>query len=139
MTDVQLVGLFAVAVPLGLVVLATWVAPKRRAVGLTIAGSAMLLWAVALVPFVGLLAFERYDMGEHALVCERSDSSYYPSHWSWLPPGAVCEYPSGDVGPTYWRIPVALSLLATPALAFVVMWPRRFVRRSDGTHLELQA
>jgi hypothetical protein len=47
-----------------------------------------------------------------------------------VPPGQVCEYPSGDVGPTYWRIPAALALGAIPVVTIAV-WPRRRPAKSE--------
>ena len=78
---------------------------------------AFVMWVLATVPFVGLLAFEREETGlESSLTCPlpNEDSTGAPSHWSWVPPGIVCEYPHGDEGPGYWRLPVVLALIGIP-------------------------
>ena len=40
------------------------------------------------------------------------------------PTGTVCDYPTGDVGPTYWRIPAAAAIVGLPGV-WVAAWPLR--------------
>jgi hypothetical protein len=96
-----------------------WFIPVKLVRGF-LAFLAMTLWFACFFAFAGLLTFESID----SATCPIEDSVYASSHWSWVPPGAVCEYPAGDAGPTYWRIPALLMLAAIPPLA-VVAWPRR--------------
>jgi hypothetical protein len=103
-----------------------WRSPSRRT--RTTAGVlAILFWCTATVAFLGLLAVEAGDSGSGMFGCAAPSGQSAeppPSRWSWLPPGEVCEYASGDVDPTYWRIPAAVALLACPLIA-AAFWPRR--------------
>jgi hypothetical protein len=95
---------------------------------------ALGLWLVAIVAFVGLLHLERgpYAGADVCHALPGGDDSAFPrTHFEWLPaPGAVCEYPSGDVGPTLWRGAVAVVLAGLP-LTVAALTLRR--RRELGT------
>jgi hypothetical protein len=96
--------------------------------------AAILLNVAAAVGFIGLLALE-HDSPFESTACPipRADSDYAPSHFSWIPPGRVCDYPTGDVGPTYWRIPAAIAIVGLPG-AWVALWPLR--RRAEDELLD---
>jgi hypothetical protein len=90
-------------------------------------GIAIVLWGIGCLAFVSVLAIERSDVSRYGSIsCPISgaDSAYAPSHWSNVPPGEVCEYPSGNAGPGYGRVAIAAGLIALP-LAALVGWPRR--------------
>jgi hypothetical protein len=121
----KLLGLLLIATVVGLAYLA-WRTPSPRARG-TFAAAAILLWFVACIAFATLLGFEMVATGGTPATCTGhhvDDSDGAPSRWSWLPPGQVCEYPSGDSGPTYWRIPALAVLLVLPPFA-AAKWPTR--------------
>jgi hypothetical protein len=102
--------------------------------------TAFVVWIGSLLLFAGLLTLERTDIGTSSLTCPASgtDSTYYPSHWSWIPPGEVCERPTGDVGPTALRIPFAGALFVIPVVA-VLAWPRRPRRPSEDDRTSVAA
>ncbi len=79
------------------------------------------VWVLAVFAFISLLAFENSQVGPHDLSCpvQGQDSVYADSHWSWFPPGAVCEFDHGDEGPSWWRVAVIAALLAVPAAVVV--------------------
>ncbi len=90
-------------------------------------GIAIVSWVVALFAFLGLLALESADTsstGSIACPVATASSELAPGRWSNFPPGEVCEYASGDVGPTYWRVPAALLLVVVP-IGVVAMGLRR--------------
>ena len=120
----KFVGLLVVAIAAHLAFLAWWIPTKS--VRVFLAATAAILWFVSCFAFVGLLAYEAIESSGSSMHCPvgNDNSEFVPAHWSWAPPGVVCEYPSGDVGPTYWRIPAALVLAVIPPLA-VAAWPRR--------------
>ena len=113
-TLVKALGLLIIGLSAASAALALGV-PNRPA-RIVCAVHAAVLWTLALLAFSGLLAVERSSVGTESFLCPvpGQDSSYVSSHWSWIPPGEVCEYASGDVGPTYWRIPAAMLLVAIP-------------------------
>lgn len=113
-----LVGLFLIVVVIDLLVLA-WYIPTK-AVRALLATLAITLWFACSFAFVGLLTFEYIA----TTACPIDDSVSAPGHWSWVPPGIVCEYPAGDAGPSYWRIPALVMLAAIPPIG-VAAWPRR--------------
>jgi hypothetical protein len=90
-------------------------------------GMAILLWAIGCFAFIAVLAVEHSDVsrfGSISCPVSSADSTYAPSHWSSVPPGEVCEYAAGDVGPGYWRVVTAVGLIVLP-LSAIVAWPRR--------------
>ncbi len=115
-----------------LLMLASLAARGKERVALGVAAVALIV--VAAVAFIGLLALERDD-GSLITSCAipTSDSDYAPSHWTWVPPGKVCDYTTGDVGPTYWRLPAAIAIVAFPGV-WVLLWPRR--RRDTDAPLD---
>jgi hypothetical protein len=127
-------GLVVIGVSLALVVLASRVA--NRWMRLIFAVAAGAIWLLSLFAFVGLLALEDFDVGPAAFLCPvpGQDSNYAPSHFSWIPPGEVCDFPSGDLGPTYWRIPAALALVAIPAAPFWVLPRKQRPSPTPGVH-----
>ncbi|HTL85382.1 MAG TPA: hypothetical protein VL856_09375 [Acidimicrobiia bacterium] len=127
-------GFIILVIPLAIVASLT----RRPIVRFVSAVAAVTLWASASLAFVGLLAIEHSDISVQAsLSCpvKNNDSEFVPSHWSYLPPGVVCEYPLGEVGPTYWRIPAAVVLIAVP-ISFVVFRPLRRRRSTEAIYLE---
>ena len=118
-------GLVLIGSVVVLIALAWWM--PLRSVRILLAVTAAVLWVIALLAFLGVLALESIDTGPASMGCPLpggDDSAVAASHWSWVPPGEVCEYPSGEVGPSYWRIPAAIALLAIPA-GTTSAWPRR--------------
>ena len=109
--------------------------PLRR----MLIASAVAGWIVALFGFVLLLAVESSEVGTtSSVLCVEpgaSDSTFFPSRWSWLPPGRVCEFPSGDVGPTYLRIPAAVALVAIPTVPIVAVLRRPLDDEADHDEL----
>ena len=88
---------------------------------------ALVGWVVLAFAFAGLLAYEHSDVSATgSLGCDiaHEDSSFAQSHWSWLPPGEVCEYASGDHGPSKGRVAYAVALLALP-ISVGVVWTRK--------------
>jgi hypothetical protein len=87
----------------------------------------LAVWMLGALLFGTVLALEAGNT--HDLVsqgCPRpNDSSEMlaPSHWSWLPPGEVCEFPNGDARPSSARLVVTCSLAAIPILV-VMLWPK---------------
>jgi hypothetical protein len=129
----KVIGLALIGVVCALLVLAWWIPakPVRR----LLAATAIAAWVVALLGFLGVLALESAQLGPASGDCPipgPDDSAVAASHWSWVPPGAVCEYAGGEVGPTYWRVPAAIGLVAIP-VATTAAWPRRRTRWS--THI----
>ena len=117
-------GLLLVAWVLVVVLRATRVRDARHRRRLLVAGLGLQL--VAVLAFIALLDYEHSDIPA-GLNCEvlpgPDDSNYPPSHWSWLPPGEVCEYPTGDAEPTWWRVIAAGALLAPPVV-IAAAWRR---------------
>jgi len=50
------------------------------------------LWAVASVGWILLIAAERALMGPTSCEYQDGDSYYGEASWTWLPPGATCEW-----------------------------------------------
>lgn len=78
--------------------------------------------------FVGCMTVtvgsEASNLGEDACF-NGGDSTFYDAHWTWTPPGRVCEYPTGDAGPDVGRF----VWLGAVAVFPVVMW-KTSARRS---------
>jgi hypothetical protein len=110
-----------------LVMLASLAARGEERVALGVA--AMVLNLVLLIAFIWMLALERNPVFEDT--CPLGGTSDVPSanHWSWVPPGAVCDYHGGDVGPTYWRIPAGIAIVALPGV-WMAAFPYR--RRDEN-------
>ncbi len=129
----KLVGFGAIAAAYALFGLA-WLM-RMRPLRVLFGVAAAVVWVAAVFGFFAVLAFEAFDVGQYPIECPvpGHDSDVVPSHWSWLPPGEVCEYPSGEVGPTYWRIPAAAFLIGFPFVAAAV-WPRRRAASTSHRH-----
>ncbi len=56
-----------------------------------------VVWALALLGWLILLALEWYSTGPSACALDPAASVYGTAQWSWLPPGRVCTWslPSG--------------------------------------------
>jgi hypothetical protein len=128
-------GMEEVAEPvvLLLLVLLTVLAGRihSRPARLLLVASAAAVWFTSVIGFVAVLGLEHSDVGPASLDCPvpgGDGSTGAPSRWTWIPPGEICEYASGEVRATYMRIPFALGLVVIPVVA-VVAWPRR--RRAD--------
>src|SRR5262245_33365052 len=103
---VALVGLLVIAASVVFLTLGLHARFRTLRVGFLVL--AYVLWIPAALAFMTLLSFEAgsvQDGGSTFSACYGTESSESapPSHWSWIPPGQVCDYRSGDVGPTYWR------------------------------------
>jgi hypothetical protein len=111
-----------------LVVALAWRSDRASYRRLWLCAIAAVIWALLCFAFVGLLAFEHSDVSSYGASLEcpiaNEDSNNAPSHWSWVPPGEVCEYPTGDRGPGRGRIAFAVALRALP-IATIVLWPRK--------------
>ena len=129
----KFVGLGVIATAYALFALA-WLI-RIRVVRLVCGVAAAVVWIAATFGFLGVVAFEAFDTGQYPINCPVTghDSDSVPSHWSWLPPGEVCEYPSGATGPTYWRIPAVLLLVGFPFCG-AELWPRRRVAAASRQH-----
>lgn len=96
--------------------------------------TAFALGSIAALAFIALLAFDRSD--PFACPIPGRDSELAESHWTWFPPGNVCDYETGDVGPTYWRVPAGLAIVAMPGV-WVTAWALR--RRDDWEALMMES
>ena len=117
--------------------LIAWIALLTGAAGFasgqwrsTLLATATVLWVVAVLAFAALLGWESRDVGRFDFVCEGPghESSYVESEWSWMPPGRVCKFDSGDEGPTWWRVPALAALIALPVASALI---RRKGSRQD--------
>jgi hypothetical protein len=70
--------------------------PSVRGWKVALLSVGLLLWMLAGLLGVAVVAYQRSDVGAHDLSCPipRDDSNYGPSHWQWWPPGRVCEEPT---------------------------------------------
>lgn len=103
-------------------------------------GVSLFLWVFATLAFAALLLWEAEGINGasdlNSCPVPGQDSTYAPSKWSWLPPGAVCEFKHGDVGPTWWRVPALFALIGAPVGAAVVAKRRDAPIADEGPAFE---